>query len=135
MNPKTVLTLKSELALKKSTLMALNFRNNSIDLSVEETPKDTADRSDVEESWFAKERLNQHWKVELTQIDVALLKIDQGTFGVCEECDEEIPVKRLRVRPDAAYCLICQETAEREIAQGQRAAMNRLSARDSVNLQ
>jgi DnaK suppressor protein len=40
--------------------------------------------------------------------------MDKGTFGLCEECDAEIPVKRLRVRPDATLCLYCQETAEKE---------------------
>ena len=133
MNLKTVELLKSELITKKSTLTGLHLRNKAIELDVEETPKDAMDRSDIEESWFAKERLSQHWKVELSQIEMALQKIDQGTFGICEDCDDEIPVKRLRARPDASYCLLCQETAEREIAQGQRAAMNKLAARTSTN--
>ena len=133
MNLKTVQLLKNELVLKKSTLTALHQRNNTIELDVEETPKDAIDRSDIEESWFAKERLNQHWEVELSQIETALFKIEQGTFGICEECDDEIPVKRLRVRPDAAYCLLCQETAEREIAQGQRSTLAKLpSARPTL---
>lgn len=115
--------------------MNLHLSNKKIEMDVEEAPKDSMDRSDIEESWFAKERLSQHWKTELSQIDNALVRIEQGTFGVCEECDEEIPVKRLRVRPDAAYCLMCQETAEREMAQSQRAAMNKLAARTSNILQ
>jgi DnaK suppressor protein len=76
---------------------------------------DAADRSDVEESWFTKERMSQHWKTELLHIETALRRIETGTFGTCEECDEEIPVKRLRVRPDATLCLDCQEIAEKEM--------------------
>ncbi len=114
MNVKTVQLLKKELVSKKSAIRSLHLQNSVIEMDVEETPKDMMDRSDIEESWFAKERLSQHWKVELNQIDMALLKIEQGSFGICEDCGDEIPVKRLRVRPDAAFCLNCQETAERE---------------------
>ncbi len=135
MNIKTVQLLKNELVSKKSTLLGLHLRNKAIELDVEETPKDSIDRSDIEESWFAKERLSQHWKVELHQIELALQKIEQGSFGICEDCDDEIPVKRLRVRPDAAYCLNCQETAEREIAQGQRPSPTKLSSRATQILQ
>lgn len=120
MNSKTVQLLRKELVTKKNNLHSLHIQNNQIQLDTEESAKDVVDRSDVEESWFAKERLSQHWKLELAYIDVALQKMEQGTFGICEECGEAIPVKRLRVRPDAAYCLICQETVERESAQMQR---------------
>ena len=50
------------------------------------------------------------------KIKDALQRLDDGTFGVCEECGEKIPVRRLMARPVATLCLRCkkeQEAAER----------------------
>lgn len=44
----------------------------------------------------------------------ALQKIEQGSFGSCENCDENISVDRLKVNPSAALCLRCQELKERK---------------------
>jgi DnaK suppressor protein len=107
--------LKKELINKKAILLGLHRSNHNTDMSVDEfAPKDLIDRSDFEEAWFNKERLSIHWKAELIQIDNSLSRMDSGTFGICENCDSEIPLKRLRVRPDATLCLQCQESFERE---------------------
>ena len=49
---------------------------------------------------------------KIAKIDIALLKIDRGIFGNCEECDEVIGKKRLEARPEAEFCIFCQEKAE-----------------------
>ena len=54
--------------------------------------------------------------VALQKIEHALLKIDQGTFGICEECDEPISLKRLQARPEAQLCIQCKEAQEKEEA-------------------
>jgi DnaK suppressor protein len=115
MNQKTTLQLKTELLNKKDILVNLQSQTKKVSSEDETLVSDAADRSDVEESWFTKERMSQHWKTELLHIETALRRIETGTFGTCEECDEEIPVKRLRVRPDATLCLDCQEIAEKEM--------------------
>ncbi|GAB4387329.1 MAG: hypothetical protein Kow0025_00270 [Thermodesulfovibrionales bacterium] len=48
----------------------------------------------------------------LLKIDESLRKINEGTYGVCEDCGEEIPTDRLRVLPFAIYCRDCQEKRE-----------------------
>ncbi len=49
----------------------------------------------------------------LNAIDVALRKIDEGTYGVCEECDKMIPQKRLTAMPYGRLCIKCQEIEEK----------------------
>jgi DnaK suppressor protein len=49
----------------------------------------------------------------LQKIDRALRKIDEGDFGVCEECGEEISTKRLEARPETTLCIRCKEDQER----------------------
>lgn len=44
----------------------------------------------------------------------ALRRIDEGSFGICVDCEEEINLKRLAAVPWAARCIACQERADRE---------------------
>ena len=51
---------------------------------------------------------------ELKEIDKALKRIENGTYGICEMCGEPIKRLRLKVKPHAKYCIVCREIAERE---------------------
>jgi len=59
-------------------------------------------------------RLRGREKTFLNKTQKALAKIDGGTFGECEECGEEISLKRLEARPEAPLCIKCKEEQERE---------------------
>jgi DnaK suppressor protein len=43
----------------------------------------------------------------LDDIDTALRRIDEGTYGTCAGCGNEIPVERLEIRPHATHCVRC----------------------------
>jgi len=49
----------------------------------------------------------------LHKIEEALIRIEEGEFGLCEECGEEIGIKRLKARPVATRCIECKEEQER----------------------
>ena len=56
---------------------------------------------------------------QLRQIDNALSQLEQGDYGVCANCGEEIPLARLQVIPFATYCVDCQENVNRgSLSQG-----------------
>jgi DnaK suppressor protein len=59
-------------------------------------------------------RLRGREKSFLSKIQKAIEKIDQGDFGQCEECSEEISLKRLEARPETTLCIRCKEEQERE---------------------
>lgn len=42
----------------------------------------------------------------------ALEKIENGNYGICEQCEEVIPIKRLKAIPDAKNCIACQKDLE-----------------------
>ena len=50
----------------------------------------------------------------LSRIDLALKKIDDKSFGICVECDKQIPAARLKAIPYAETCMKCQEKLENE---------------------
>ncbi len=56
--------------------------------------------------------LSENDRAELVSIDDALARIDEGTFGECEECGETIGDARLKALPWAALCITCQEEKE-----------------------
>lgn len=51
-------------------------------------------------------------RAEFTQMDEALKKLDDGTYGVCEGCGEDIDEERLKVMPFSTYCVRCKSEEE-----------------------
>jgi RNA polymerase-binding protein DksA len=50
---------------------------------------------------------------ELRAIDAALMRVADGSYGVCEACDKPIDVRRLNLTPQALRCIDCQTIFER----------------------
>ena len=57
--------------------------------------------------------LSENERVRLQEVDEALDRIANGTYGTCEECGGPISLKRLEVRPVAKYCVPCLMTLEK----------------------
>ena len=77
---------------------------------------DLPDEMDLASSEYLQSftfRLRGREKIFLDKIEKALRKIEDGTFGTCEECGEEISVKRLEARPETTLCIRCKEDQER----------------------
>jgi DnaK suppressor protein len=55
----------------------------------------------------------------LRNVKAALQRIEDGTYGICLHCEEEISPKRLEAVPWAPFCIRCQEIADRQAAQGE----------------
>jgi len=68
--------------------------------------------TDVEQSM--RMRLCNRETLYLKKVDEALRRIEEGTFGLCESCEEEIGLKRLEARPTATLCVSCKEEQERK---------------------
>ena len=57
-------------------------------------------------------RLREREQGLITKINAALEKIEEGTFGECRLCGEDIGVKRLKARPVAELCIECKSEQE-----------------------
>ena len=86
-----------------------------------QTPDEVAfstDASLADEAPLAVERekestLRRSLQRRLLDVQNALRKVDQGTYGRCDACGQEINPKRLLAQPQASLCLSCQAKAER----------------------
>lgn len=56
----------------------------------------------------------QNSEAEIVDIDIALEKIENGTYGQCEECDGEIKIQRLKALPFARQCIECKQALEQQ---------------------
>ena len=105
---KDILVEKKEEILKN----AKRTLNEDMTLDADDMP----DEMDLASSEYLQSftfRLRGREKSFLDKIEKALKKIEEGTFGVCEECGEEISVKRLEARPETTLCIRCKEDQER----------------------
>jgi DnaK suppressor protein len=85
-----------------------------------DVPSDEGDLSQQHhEEWIFLNRNTIDMKL-LREISDALQRIEQGTYGVCLECEEPISVKRLEAVPWARYCVTCQEQIAARVALGQQ---------------
>lgn len=81
---------------------------------VAEDMADTVDRSTLETDRNFTLRLLDRDRKLLHKVDEALERIDNGDFGLCDECGEDIGDERLKARPVATLCISCKEESEAE---------------------
>ncbi len=80
-------------------------------------PSDLPDEMDLAASEYLQSfefRLRGREKTHLAKLELALRKIDEGSFGICVECEESISKKRLEARPETQLCIRCKEDQERD---------------------
>jgi RNA polymerase-binding transcription factor DksA len=71
-----------------------------LDADWEEQAQDLADDE-------ALEGVDEVLRDEIQQVRLALLRIENGTYGTCAICGDEIPLERLKARPIATRCIKC----------------------------
>lgn len=74
--------------------------------------KDELDFAEASSDSFTSGIIVNQQKQELKEIDEALDSIKNGTYGICEMCDEPIAIGRLKAKPFAKFCTDCREIHE-----------------------
>ena len=73
---------------------------------------DPTDRAALEADLEYNLRIKSREKKLLEKIRIALERIDNGTFGICEECGRDISIKRLKARLVTTLCIECKTKEE-----------------------
>ncbi len=103
--------LKSKLA----ELLKLSGDRGELEIQALADPLDQVRQSTDRD--LAVEALNQQAR-SIREIRAALDRIEDGTYGECERCEEPIPPKRLEALPWARLCVKCQSAIEAEAREG-----------------
>jgi DnaK suppressor protein len=78
---------------------------------------DPNDRATMESDRSFELRIRGRERKLMDKVDEALIRIEDGSYGICAGCGDDIAIKRLQARPVAKYCIDCktrQEQRERE---------------------
>lgn len=75
---------------------------------------DPNDRATIESGRSFELRIRDRERKLLAKIDEALARIDDGSYGNCEECEERIGSKRLEARPVTTLCIDCKTLQEKQ---------------------
>ena len=97
-----------EEALKQGEMTLEDMTDNN------EICADPADRATVESDRAFTLRIRDRERRLIKKIHDALLRMDNGTFGYCESCGDEIGVARLKARPVTRLCINCKSKQEED---------------------
>jgi len=108
--------LRNWLTQRLSELLE-NAKETAIDMrDINDRLIDEVDQASMESDRGLMLRIKERERKLIVKITDALDRFETGTFGICEECGEEIPERRLMARPVTSLCIECkkkQETAEK----------------------
>lgn len=105
--------------MKHEILKNLEERVKSNDISDQREIGDIFDDADLEQSREFNLLLSTRERQKLEQIESALSRMENGEYGYCEDCGENIPAGRLKAMPFAILCVKCK--SERESMEGHAA--------------
>ena len=91
---------RSDLRARLAEMGLLSGGELSFDQNFADSSQVTAERGEVE-------ALAGNLRESLTDVEAALVKLDNGTFGVCEGCGQPIAPDRLEAKPAARLCMEC----------------------------
>ena len=108
-----ILKVKEQLVYQRNDLLKMIQSSREVERNVEDIT--FSNEIDLASSLEGREmafQLSSRERNELRLIEDALLKMGKGTYGVCDSCSKNIPVKRLQIMPLTPLCIDCQENLE-----------------------
>lgn len=97
----------------QSNLDSSSFEMNTLR---DTQPKDEGDYASVERGQSIANTIMDKQAEKLEAIERSLKRIRSGIYGVCDSCEENINIERLKVKVFADYCIACREVIEKENA-------------------
>jgi len=114
-NAKQIEELRATLLERKEIITnSINDSRESINSLKSTECNDEFDYAEVSSDSFKEGIIANQQIQELKEIEEALKRIDKGSYGTCEMCDESISIGRLRAKPFAKFCTPCREIYEVE---------------------
>lgn len=96
-----------------SELESKSINNRVTSLAESEQIYDFTDQATLESDIDINIHIKERDSNLIIKIKEALEKIEDGNYGICEECEENISEKRLKARPVATVCINCKEKQEK----------------------
>jgi DnaK suppressor protein len=110
--------------LRQHTELARENQSDALEFAAtDDGVKDVADQSVKDVNQEIEYRLSERESQLVADIDQALLRIDEGSYGVCARCGKDIPERRLDAVPTARYDAECQSLIEQSRGEDEHATL------------
>jgi DnaK suppressor protein len=115
---KTLSDLRKRLLERRGTILDFQRDVNLSWQTLHEPEKELEETASKETLSRGLEQLDARSQQEIRAIDDALVKMEEGDYGICETCGRQITIKRLRAIPWASQCIQCASMQERSASSG-----------------
>lgn len=106
-------TIRKRLKAKRQEVMDVYVRDLRVGQGLSDAgAEDLVDRANDAYNREFMLSLSGSERDALLEVEQAIERLDDGTYGQCDHCEEKIPARRLQAVPWARYCIDCQEEAE-----------------------
>lgn len=101
--------------LSEQLTALLNYAGYTVQglLDVSPNMPDPLDRASFESELSTLLRIRDRESYLIHKIKATLERLEEGTFGICELCEKDIGIERLRARPVTTYCIKCKTKMEK----------------------
>jgi DnaK suppressor protein len=115
LTPEQIATLRAKLEAERDRISdRLTSDATELSETVTADPGDIEDHAADEAGSFRTNTLRERERVRLDEIDAALARMHEGSYGICEDTDEPIPYRRLELEPTTRFTVAALEQRERE---------------------
>jgi DnaK suppressor protein len=110
---RTMSELRKALLNRRREILDFRRNLNSSWTTLHEPEKELEEAASKETMSWELEQLDDRGQEEILSIEAALTKMEEGEYGLCEGCGQQIAIKRLRAVPWAGFCRQCADLRER----------------------
>lgn len=114
MNKKHLAHFKTKLEEMSDSILSGADRTISDMTDHNDNYPDPTDRASAESDRSFELRIRDRERKLLNKIKEAIERIENGSYGICDDCGDEIAVERLDARPVTTYCIDCKTRQEQE---------------------
>jgi DnaK suppressor protein len=115
LTPTQIATLRAKLEAEQERIVKrLSDDTTELAATVTADPGDIEDAAADEAGSFRTNTLRERERVQLAEIEAALARMHDGSYGICEDTDEPIPYRRLELEPTTRFTVDALEQRERE---------------------
>ncbi len=119
LNIKTIKQIKDDLLARRHQLYLQLTKETDINVDID---GDETDEIQGNLLFEVSSKIIHRNNSKIKKINEALSKIEDNTYGICEDCEEEIAEKRLLLNPYFTTCIFCAELREKEEKQRKRSS-------------
>ena len=114
MNKRELKAFKERLLLQREIMLkGISSKTDASAAPVEVEGGDVCDIASSDRDMELRLRLNEREREKLRDIEEALERVEDGSFGICDKCGEKIPIGRLKAMPFTTVCVKCKSEEEK----------------------